>query len=208
METPSVTTKTPLGVPVGLYRVAVSPWLICPLYLVVLAWLLVSLWRSGLSWGRGGALVVLGAMLVTFLEYLLHRFLLHGVRARVFFVEIHRRHHAFPNELLYAAVPLPTSLLLLGASAAAVYGVSGSREASLAVALGLVVGYLFHELTHYRIHHAKPRTVIGRWLTDNHLLHHHRDPRHNYGFSTSLWDHVLRSYRAPGEAAQAKRHGR
>jgi len=135
------------------------------------------------------------------IEYLLHRVLLHG-RTRTIFVEVHRRHHANPDDLMFAIIPLPASSLILGTCTAIAYAVSGSAAAATAVGVGLVLGYLFHETSHYRIHHSRPRTFLGRWLAANHHVHHHRHPNRNYGFATSLWDHVLRTYRAPDASTE------
>jgi sterol desaturase/sphingolipid hydroxylase (fatty acid hydroxylase superfamily) len=190
--TPPRTRPLP-GVPEGLYRVAVSPRLVFPLYFTVAAVLLWRLAGSGAGWLLGSVLVALGVGTVTLLEYLIHRWLLHG-RTRTLLVEVHRRHHAYPEDLTFAIIPLPASSVILGSCAALTYGLSRSVPVTTAVGVGLVLGYLFHETSHYRIHHSRPRTFLGRWLAANHNIHHHRHPHRNYGFATSFWDHVLRTY--------------
>jgi sterol desaturase/sphingolipid hydroxylase (fatty acid hydroxylase superfamily) len=56
---------------------------------------------------------------------------------------------------------------------------------------GLVVGYLFYDMTHYAVHHVRPRTRIGRFLKKHHFRHHYMDPTKNYGVSSPAWDVVM-----------------
>lgn len=56
---------------------------------------------------------------------------------------------------------------------------------------GLLAGYLWYDLTHYAIHHHRPRTALGRMQRRNHLRHHFQSPSRLYGVTTPLWDLVF-----------------
>ncbi len=40
---------------------------------------------------------------------------------------------------------------------------------------GFLAGYLLYDMTHYYLHHHKPRTRVGRWLRELHMRHHFQD---------------------------------
>lgn len=46
-------------------------------------------------------------------------------------------------------------------------------------------------MTHYVVHHVKPRTEMGARLRRHHYLHHFKSPDARYGVSTPLWDYVF-----------------
>jgi sterol desaturase/sphingolipid hydroxylase (fatty acid hydroxylase superfamily) len=54
-----------------------------------------------------------------------------------------------------------------------------------------VSGYLFYDFTHFAVHHFKPKTFIGRFLKENHMLHHFADHDSRWGVSSPLWDQIL-----------------
>jgi sterol desaturase/sphingolipid hydroxylase (fatty acid hydroxylase superfamily) len=56
---------------------------------------------------------------------------------------------------------------------------------------GLVVGYMFYDLTHYYLHHFSPKTEYGRRLKKNHMLHHFKDSTTRFGVSNMVWDRVF-----------------
>ena len=59
---------------------------------------------------------------------------------------------------------------------------------------GLVAGYVWYDLTHYYLHHAVPRTAVGKWMRKYHLVHHFQTPGVRYGITSPLWDHVFGTY--------------
>ena len=48
------------------------------------------------------------------------------------------------------------------------------------------------------MHTHAPRNAYGRWARRHHLHHHFANPKVNHGLTTSLWDHVFRTYEKPG----------
>ncbi len=153
------------------------------------------LWRNVGMWRLDWLLAVLaGLALWTFLEYVMHRLVLHRV---AFFDRMHDVHHRAPTE------PIGTpSWLSLGVVLFGVFGpcwlVLGLFFGS-AVTVGIVIGYLWYICVHHAVHH---------WRLDHdsylyrakrrHAQHHHVDPHRNYGVTSALWDHILGSAAAAG----------
>src|SRR6188472_2529072 len=62
---------------------------------------------------------------------------------------------------------------------------------------GFTAGYMFYDLSHYWLHHSKPRSEYGRRLRRNHYLHHFKETHARFGVSMVL-GHRAR-VRAPAE---------
>jgi sterol desaturase/sphingolipid hydroxylase (fatty acid hydroxylase superfamily) len=145
---------------------------------------------------------VAGAWTWTLLEYLLHRFVLHGLAP---FKQWHLEHHRRPTALIAAPTLLSAAVfssLLLPAA-----WLLGTRPAA-ALGVGLLGGYLVYGLIHRAVH--RPMTTYAthfgrRWLLKRRLWHglHHRRMRPGhppssaaaryYGVSSAFWDRVFRT---------------
>jgi sterol desaturase/sphingolipid hydroxylase (fatty acid hydroxylase superfamily) len=162
-----------------------------------------------------GAAVVLGVLLWTLTEYLIHRFLFHpppaieddtrrivgGLRAgepampalptwrHRFYFLVHGVHHDFPNDsrrlVMPPSVSVPLAVIFYG-----IFSVSFGGTAN-AVFAGFVTGYLCYDTIHYLTHHGARHTALGRSLRRAHFGHHYVDSTTNYGVSSPLWDVVL-----------------
>lgn len=140
------------------------------------------------------AWVVLGIFVWTLMEYLLHRFVLHGLPP---FAAWHAEHHRRPLALICAPTLLSGSLIgfLVYLPSLAMMGL----WQSLALALGVLIGYLAYTLLHHATHHW--RAASGTWLQRRrywHALHHSRQVQGCYGVTTELWDQVFRTMPPPG----------
>jgi sterol desaturase/sphingolipid hydroxylase (fatty acid hydroxylase superfamily) len=123
----------------------------------------------------------------SFIEYLLHRFVLHGLQP---FKRWHSEHHDRPTALICT----PTLL-----SGALIFGlvflpalVAGSVWTACALTLGVLTGYLAYAVTHHATHHWK---VASPWLQRRkrwHAMHHHhvRQPG-CFGVTSAVWDRVF-----------------
>ena len=158
----------------------------------------VALMAGGLLFRGPGALrprmlaaVLCGLIAWSLLEYLLHRFLLHGMAP---FRDWHARHHDRPAALigtptvfsaaLIAAFVFLPALSLLGAWPAAAF------------TLGVLAGYLAYASTHHALHHWRAESAWLRQRKLGHARHHHPAERPGcYGVTTAFWDHVFRSTR-------------
>ena len=136
----------------------------------LLAILLLTISPFGLS--SDATLFAAGIVAWTFAEYVVHRFVLHGLLPTQ-----HGLHHASPD----AAVL--TIFWQIWACFALVYLIAGG--AFLAGGLSAYSWYLF---VHHCAHHGPDMLPLP-------LLKHHRSHHQfattNYGVSTTLWDHVF-----------------
>jgi sterol desaturase/sphingolipid hydroxylase (fatty acid hydroxylase superfamily) len=147
--------------------------------------------------GRAGlaaalALALAGLLLWTLIEYLLHRFVLHGLAP---FKHWHALHHQRPRALI-SGPTLLSSLLIALLVAAPAWALLGTPHAE-ALTLGLVLGYLAYGVVHHASHHGGG----GRWMRARrrwHALHHHGAAPAGFGVSTGLWDHVFASVPTAG----------
>ena len=156
-----------------------------------------------LALGRMGTLDVLawmagGYVFWTLSEYWIHRAIFHfepreGLGARFHWI-IHGVHHDHPNDPLRLVMPPSVSVPL----SAAFYGlfllVLGSPIA-FAFAAGFFGGYLFYDMTHYHLHHHKPKTWLGRRLRELHTRHHFQDDTTGFGISAPYWDWIFGTLR-------------
>ena len=85
------------------------------------------------------------------------------------------------------SVPL-SSLFVLG-----FWAVLGS-PLFLPFAAGFLAGYLLYDMTHYHLHHHKPKTWVGRRLRELHMRHHFQDDTVGFGISAPYWDKVFRTF--------------
>ena len=58
-------------------------------------------------------------------------------------------------------------------------------------ACGFLAGYLAYDMTHYHVHHHKPRTRLGKLLYELHMRHHFQDDTRGFGVSAPFWDYVF-----------------
>jgi sterol desaturase/sphingolipid hydroxylase (fatty acid hydroxylase superfamily) len=140
---------------------------------------------------------VVGLVLYSFVEYGVHRWILHGLD-----VTGHRNHHRNPTEphaMLFSTGLTVHTLLLVSLS-----WVTGSPIAIWTV-FGSALGYaLFLQLHDFQ--HADPALSHRLWgsLHRHHMLHHEGGDRSgaavdrgsNYGVITMIWDRIFRTYRA------------
>ncbi|KAF3817653.1 hypothetical protein GH733_012940 [Mirounga leonina] len=142
-------------------------------------------------------LFVLGMLLWSLLEYLIHRFLFHmkppsdsHYLIMLHFI-LHGQHHKAPfDESRLVFPPVPASLgiaffyvilrLLLPEA------VGGTMFA------GGLLGYVIYDMIHYYLHFGSPHK--GSYLYNmkaHHAKHHFAHQKSGYGVSSKLWDHFF-----------------
>ncbi len=156
-----------------------------------------SAWAlSSLSALATVALAAAGYALWTLFEYWLHRLVFHfepqdGVGARLHWI-IHGVHHDHPNDPMRLVMPPAVSLPLGAGVFGLLYLIFGSHYAP-AIGAGFFAGYLVYDLTHYYLHHFRPRGRLGRMLRERHMRHHFQDDTRGFGISAPYWDEVFRT---------------
>jgi sterol desaturase/sphingolipid hydroxylase (fatty acid hydroxylase superfamily) len=151
------------------------------------------------------ALAAVG-LLVPFVEWIVHRVVLHARPRTVRGIRIdpglgHREHHRHPasiNRVLLRAVDAVLFQAINAAVAAAVVGVPLALAGrpvlgpTLTAVLGAMVALLNYEWSHFLFHTAyRPKSGRYRRLKANHRRHHWRDERAWLGITSNLADRVL-----------------
>jgi sterol desaturase/sphingolipid hydroxylase (fatty acid hydroxylase superfamily) len=142
-------------------------------------------------------LFVGGYLMWTLFEYWLHRLVFHfepeaGIGARLHWI-IHGVHHDHPNDRLRLVMPPAVSVPVGAIVVGALYLVFGTAYAA-GLGAGFVSGYLVYDMTHYYLHHFRPRGRLGRSLRELHMRHHFQDHTRGFGISAPYWDAVFRTF--------------
>ncbi len=136
------------------------------------------------------ALLIAGAFTWSCLEYLIHRFLGHGLKGRIRVSREHLAHHSDPNYftptvqkvalgLVFGVVIFALGRLLLG------------NALALTFCVGFLSAYGFYEVLHRRIHTHAPLGRYGEMVRKHHLSHHFTDARLRHGVTSRIWDRVF-----------------
>jgi sterol desaturase/sphingolipid hydroxylase (fatty acid hydroxylase superfamily) len=188
---------------------------------VVILWLPVALLfmalavvqhTPGASWAYVPIAFIIGVLVWTLTEYLVHRFVFHFQPSspemeRIFFL-FHGVHHAQPQDKTRLVMPLPVSIPM----AVLFYGLYTLIFAVLLrapqwvnpVMGGFLIGYLVYDLTHYATHHFPMRSRLAKLLKRHHMMHHYKDENTRFGVSSPLWDLVFRTMGAGQQATPAE----
>ena len=138
--------------------------------------------------------VIVGYLVWTLTEYWLHRVVFHfepqdGIGRRLHWM-IHGVHHDHPNDPMRLVMP-PTASIPLGLVFVAFFHWLLPFGPACALLAGFFAGYLAYDMTHYYVHHRRPRGPIGRKLRELHMRHHFQDHERGYGVSAPWWDRVF-----------------
>lgn len=152
-------------------------------------------------------LVFAGLLLWTFLEYLLHRWMLHWEPERPVYRMIrkcfpsHRSHHDSPmNERKNVKLQLKITANLSLVFTAFLIVIGVPAIVALSVNAGVLLGYQTYEYVHVACHHLPMRNAWAATLKRHHAIHHHRDETVNFGVTTTVWDYVFRTNWKPRTA--------
>lgn len=183
------------------------PWWVVPmLYVPIAGGLLVAGVLTSPSLWTLPPLLFAGFIVWSLMEYWLHRTVFHwkpntswGPRFHFF---LHGVHHDWVNDRLRLVMPPAASLGLL-VFFTVLYGGAALALSSwidpswfFAFYAGKIIGYMNYDVTHYYIHHGKPKLKFYKRLRAHHNAHHFNPKFHDkkFGVSLTLWDHVFRTY--------------
>jgi dihydroceramide fatty acyl 2-hydroxylase len=137
-----------------------------------------------------------GYVFWTLCEYWGHRTVFHfepeqGLGARLHWM-IHGVHHDHPNDarrlVLPPALSIPLALLFLG-----LFLLVLGKPLAWPVAAGFYFGYVVYDTVHFALHHAQPKSRLGRRLRELHMRHHFEDDERGFGVSAPWWDIVFKT---------------
>ncbi len=152
------------------------------------------------SWLAAFLTVLAGLVVFSFIEYVFHRWIFHGPDSM--YSRGHTAHHRDPQG--YDALPffLPSAILL---ALTVLFALSMPRSHACLLGGAIAFGYVAYGLGHFIIHARRfQHPWLRSWAARHHVHHFHPDA--NFGVTTSLWDHVLRTRHQrrarPNESAQ------
>lgn len=186
------------------------------MFVPVVGYMLYATYQRGAEPGRAALLFLLGPVIWSLTEYLVHRFVFHiatekedqardivrqlghqepavpalATWAQKRYWVAHGVHHDFPNDSRRLVMPPAISIPLAVLFYQAFKLVLGATYAP-ALFAGFVAGYLVYDTTHYAVHHFRLRSRLGRALKKHHSRHHYLDPAKDFGVSSALWDVIL-----------------
>jgi cyclopropane-fatty-acyl-phospholipid synthase len=137
------------------------------------------------------AYVVAGFLIWGLLEYLLHRFVLHGVLDAP--RREHAKHHAEPKaEISTPLLVIPIGALLIDLFLSLFLG----EGAAALLTCGIYAGYNYFAIVHHLLHHHAHALSRSRWFEAQVRFHeaHHRHPGRHFGISSALWDRLFRTF--------------
>uniref|UniRef100_A0A8C0UYX9 Fatty acid 2-hydroxylase n=1 Tax=Cyanistes caeruleus TaxID=156563 RepID=A0A8C0UYX9_CYACU len=196
---------------------------VCTVYVVFMVWTPVVLylsWVSYTSLAQGNTrlfssftteysipvhkyyfpfIFLLGMILWSLLEYLIHRFVFHmkPPASNYYLITLHfllhGQHHKSPfdsSRLVFP--PVPASLVI-----GFFYGVLRlllPEMLGLAVFVGGLCGYVIYDMMHYYLHYGSPKKGTYLYgLKAYHVKHHFEHQRSGFGISTRFWDYPFRT---------------
>jgi sterol desaturase/sphingolipid hydroxylase (fatty acid hydroxylase superfamily) len=139
-------------------------------------------WPGMLGWS------VAGLFGWTLVEYLLHRFLLHGLQP---FRGWHEAHHTRPTARICTPTVLSAGLIVALVFAPA-WLLSGLWQAG-ALTLGVLIGYLAYAVIHHGTHHWRADNAWLKRRKRSHAAHHHSRRGVSFGVTSGVWDQVFGS---------------
>jgi sterol desaturase/sphingolipid hydroxylase (fatty acid hydroxylase superfamily) len=150
-----------------------------------------ALVTGGVSLLGGLGLFAGGYAFWTLCEYWIHRIIFHfepeeGFGARLHWI-IHGVHHDHPNDPLRLVMPPSVSVPLSSLFLVGFWALLGT-PLWYSFGAGFLAGYLIYDMTHYHLHHHKPKTRIGKRLRELHMRHHFQDDTTGFGISAPYWD--------------------
>lgn len=134
-----------------------------------------------------------------FLEWSLHRYVLHikpfhvfGVRVDPGFAQKHRAHHREPWIQWLVFLPPLVHLLAAPPLAALAFVLAPSPALAVSGLAGLFWIALIYEWTHFIVHtRIQPKSRFGQRVFRNHRMHHFRNENYWYSFTVPPIDSVL-----------------
>jgi sterol desaturase/sphingolipid hydroxylase (fatty acid hydroxylase superfamily) len=156
---------------------------------------------AGVSLWYIPAAFVVGLLVWSLAEYLLHRFVFHfeprSDRQEQIIYLFHGVHHHQPQVKTRLVMPpiisIPLGVLFYGLFSLVVSDWLGLSHWFGPIISGFAIGYLIYDLMHYATHHFPMRSGVLKYLKRYHMMHHYKTPDQRYGVSSPLWDVVFRT---------------
>lgn len=141
-----------------------------------------------------GVLGVIAVFAWSLVEYALHRYVFHlegdSPRAQRAHFLIHGMHHEDPLDPTRLVMP-PAVSIVLGMILFSLFRFLLGNEWAEPFFAFFIVGYLCYDYIHFSVHHFVPRTRLGKYLKQSHMMHHYVSPHSRWGVSSPFWDYIF-----------------
>ena len=166
------------------------------IYIPAIIFFCYSAFSNGIGLTHFALYFILGLLIWTATEYLVHRFIFHyypdnSWGKRIHFI-FHGVHHDYPKDKKRLVMP-PSASIPLAALFYFIFSLLFTKAALFSFFPGFLLGYLLYDMMHYAMHHYNFKSGLFKRIKQHHMLHHYQDPTRGFGVSSSLWDELLRS---------------
>jgi sterol desaturase/sphingolipid hydroxylase (fatty acid hydroxylase superfamily) len=173
-------SRTHISIPITIFFVYAG---------ILLYW---SITHTSLTAGITVLMFVAGAILFTWVEYMVHRYVFHMstytvVREKIQYV-IHGVHHEFPKDKDRLAMPPLLSVTIATILLLFFRVVLGDMVFSFLP--GFLVGYAYYLSVHYMVHAFPPPKNFLKSLWVNHSVHHYKHGEFIFGVTSPFWDYI------------------
>ena len=169
-----------------------------PLFIFIPVIIFFSVLAYANNIGLAGYMVffLIGLIVWTTTEYLLHRFIFHYHPSSEFGKKMHfifhGVHHDYPKDRKRLVLP-PSASIPLATAFYFLFSLLFQPGHLYAFFSGFLLGYLIYDMLHYAMHHYNFKAGIMKKIKQHHMLHHYHDPENGFGVSTAMWDNILRT---------------
>lgn len=135
-------------------------------------------------------LALLGVALWPVVEYVAHRWLMHGIEHTrpALYKRVHGVHHLYPRDRSHFTIPLAVTVPLV-ALLAAIPAALGAWPTAAPILGGLLAAYALYDLAHLAAHGLAPfpfRRALARYHA-----RHHRDASRAFGVTSPIVDALM-----------------
>ena len=138
---------------------------------------------------------IIGLLLFSLVEYLVHRYLFHMItdtrKKEKIQYTFHGVHHEFPKDTSRLAMPPVISVVIVTLLYYTFKLTMG--DYTFGFLPGFITGYSLYLIVHYVVHAYQPPKNFLKALWINHGIHHYKDHERAFGVSSPLWDYVFRT---------------
>lgn len=141
------------------------------------------------------AVFLVGLLLFSLIEYLVHRYVFHMItntklRERIQYT-FHGVHHEFPKDTSRLAMPPVVSVVIV----TSLYFIFKFLMGPFTYGFlpGFIIGYSLYLIVHHVVHAYQPPGNFFKALWINHGIHHYKDHERAFGVSSPLWDYIFRT---------------
>lgn len=141
------------------------------------------------------ALILIGFLYWSFVEYCIHRWVFHfktnNTMIQYLLGSFHTYHHQNPHDLTVLTSGWMTALAGLFFHGSIFYLFTGLNfNHTCVLILSTMLAYFLYEIVHYKVHMKVYDKGVFKYLQDMHLTHHVQ-PHGNFGQTSALWDVIL-----------------